>query len=99
VTPPPLLECPRCHQQVTQVELLQCRSCHGYTHQLQPDGRCLDCHLGWTHCPTHARLEHAGSDHKRVTAAEVLTTFRARHDNVTHPPTPTSGPRGVSAPR
>jgi hypothetical protein len=72
------MECPRCHQQVPQVELLQCRGCRGYTHQLQPDGRCLDCHLGLVHCPTHSRLEHAGSDHRKVTAAEVISIFRKR---------------------
>lgn len=78
--------------------LLQCPGCGWYTRQLQPDGRCLDCNLGWTRCPQHARLEHAGSDHRKVTAHEILTTMRAHH-NVAPLPSPSTGPRGVSAPR
>jgi len=79
--------------------LLQCPGCGWWTRHLQADGRCLDCNLGWTCCPQHVRLEWAGSEHRRVTVREVLTTMRAHPDNVTHLPTPTTGPRGVSAPR
>jgi len=76
--------------------LLQCPGCGWFTRQLQPDGRCLDCNLGWTTCPQRMRLEWAGSEHRRVTAHEVLTTMRAYEKAVMS--TPTTGPRGVSGP-
>jgi hypothetical protein len=64
---------------MTAAALLQCPGCGWYAHQLQADGRCLDCNLDWVRCPEHARLEHAGSDHRRVTAEQVVTALRDRH--------------------
>jgi hypothetical protein len=59
--------------------LFQCPSCGWYTRTFQADGRCLDCNQGWVECPVHVRLEHAGSDHRRVTAEQVVTALRDRH--------------------
>jgi len=92
-----LLQCPRCQVPLREHPLHECPNCHRWANHLEPDGRCLDCNLGWTHCPTHARLEHAGSDHRKVTAHEVLATFRQHQQKP--PPVPLTGPRGVSAPR
>lgn len=81
----------------TSAPLLQCPRCGWYTRQLQPDGRCLDCTLGWTQCPQHARLEWAGTDHRRVTATEILTTIR-HHQQQQPPHTSSAGPRGARGP-
>jgi hypothetical protein len=94
VSPPQA--CPRCHLLLREHPLQECPSCHRHANHLEADGRCLDCNLGWTHCPTHARLEHAGSAHRPVTAHQVLTTLRA---HTTPSPASMTGPRGVSAPQ
>lgn len=55
----------------TTAELRQCR-CGRWSHTLSGNGLCRDCRLGWVHCVEHGRLEHALSDHTRVTIAEII---------------------------
>lgn len=77
--------------------LLQCPKCGWYTRALHPpDGRCLDCTVGWITCPTHARLEHAGTDHHRVTVHQILATLH-KHRQQHTPPTISAGSRGARA--
>jgi len=52
--------------------LRTCRHCGRWSRGLAPTGLCRDCRLGWAHCPEHGRLEHARSDHQRVSVADVL---------------------------
>ena len=54
--------------------MVACRGCSRFTRG-PVDGRCRDCRRGWVSCPEHGRLEHAGSDHHRVTVAEVLAAM------------------------
>jgi hypothetical protein len=51
--------------------LLCCPGCGWYTAKLVTN-RCGNCRRGWETCPVHGRLEHAGTDHRRVTVAEVV---------------------------
>jgi hypothetical protein len=55
---------------VTTLE--QCPRCGWYAESFGIGGVCAWCGHGWIACPTHGRLEHVGTDHRRVTVAEVL---------------------------
>ncbi|HEV8653150.1 MAG TPA: hypothetical protein VG276_28090 [Actinomycetes bacterium] len=89
-----LVECPRCQVLLREHPLHECPSCHRWANHLEPDGRCLDCNLHWTHCPEHGRLEHAGTNHQRVTAHQILTTLQQRQQQ---PSNVIVGPWGASA--
>jgi hypothetical protein len=70
VTPP---RCPAHPGQPTG-PLIQCRSCRSWTRWLGTSGWCRNCTHGWVFCLEHARLEHTGTVHRRVSVRDVLDT-------------------------
>jgi hypothetical protein len=76
--PDPPERCPRCQLELRTHPLTECSRCGRWTNHLEPDGCCLDCNLGWTHCPEHGALEYAsGRPHQKVSVFAALTTLRA----------------------